>query len=114
MIEESEESSEVEQYDSQIIEKDDEIVDDILFNNSIVSKKNKDNLSLEYIKKGPQVLDMFTQRTVCSIMLYFDHETCQDPSKIESSEWLRLLRGNKDKFPYRINVSELPQVSIPN
>ena len=75
MIDESEESSEVEQYDSQIIEKDDEIVDDILFNNSIVSKKNKDNLSLEYIKEGPQVLDMFTQRTDCSIMLYFDHET---------------------------------------
>ena len=45
-----------------------------------------------YIKKGPQVLDIYTQRTVCNLMLYFEQQNCENQNDGE----LKVLRGGID------------------
>ena len=59
---------------------------------------------MPYIRKGPQVLEIYTQRTACNLLLYFDHKNDNQ----NEGEKLQVLRGGLDLFPYDLNFGELP------
>ena len=61
----------------------------------------------KFLRQGPQILDKFTQRTSCNLMLFYDHADNGHKSE-EPADRLRFLRGGKDLFPYGINFADLP------